>query len=115
MGLFCPSYNLRRAIKLKGVPSLVAALQQLPLGGGTPLKNTHYQGSYRFLSLDRESLNIKIDLCGAAIAAPYTVICALMPFSDDLGGGKNPEIVLKSNVFWFFAIFTCTVIFPTPC
>ena len=28
MGLFCPSYNLRRAIKLKGVPSLVAALQQ---------------------------------------------------------------------------------------
>jgi len=87
----------------------------MTFGGETPLKNTHYQGSYRFLSLDRESLNIKIDLCGAAIAAPYTVICALMPFSDDLGGGKNPEIVLKSNVFWFFAIFTCTVIFPTPC
>lgn len=28
MGLFCLSYNLRRAINLKGVPSLVAALQQ---------------------------------------------------------------------------------------
>ena len=100
MGLFCPSYNLRRAIKLKGVPSLVAALQQWPLGGGTPLKNTHYQGSYRFLSLDRESLNIKIDLCGAAIAAPYTVICALMPFSDDLGGGaKIPKSFWKVMFF----------------
>lgn len=30
-------------------------------------------------------------LCGTAIAAPYTVICALMPFSDGLGGGFSKK------------------------